>query len=493
LNNPQGIVVASPVNHMVIQGNEIFSSVTEFLIDISASTGSQNIIAGNSITSTSDGIDIEYEGSGVTSDVVRDNVMVADTGFDVTGIRVGAGINGLTIEGNTITDPPRLNGEASTGVAAAAGVLNLTIMDNTFDFGDQAHNTAIVIGGGAEGVNTSASIIGNTITVKGVGILLAPLATGAFDIRIQTNDFLAATPGVEVRIIDGGASLAGIDLGGGAQGSVGANNFRFDNVAATSTNNLAGSNSVGAIVIGGGTGAVSAQNNIFGSIGPAASVWDNSDDPSLPQVVTTGNPTGNAAFVQALFVRFLHRAANLTNQADGGFFVTQLNNGVSAASVVNAIVRSAEAFDFVVDDLYEMILNRDADAAGETNFVNQLTSGATLESVEAFFYASPEYLNRFSGDRAFVVSLYATVLNRTAADSEYQSWINQIPTIGRAGVASAILNSSEARGNAAASLYPSLLKRTASTAEIASWANSGLDELSIQTDIAASSEGQADL
>jgi hypothetical protein len=481
--NSNGIVVDDSVSEILIQNNEFSATTNQVVIEMTSSAGSHNLISNNFFTSSTAQHEILYVGSGLTSDIIRDNDFVGNeaTSFDFNYmVFVSTGVDGLSIEGNSFRDPDALQG----AITAELGDQYLSITDNTIDFSG-AGGDGIDVFAGPDGATTSVSIIGNTISAgTGNGMILGTSSTGSFHALVQANDFLTGKAGI--LLFSDGASMADIDLGGGAQGSLGANNLRFDRTAAS--NQL-----TGAIVVEQGTGVVSAQNNLFSSIGPAASDFDSADNPALATVVTTGNLTGNAAFVQALYGRFLHRAANLASAGDGGAFVTELNDGVAAASVVNTISRSSEAFGFVVDDLYHAILNRDADAAGKASFVNQLVAGATLESVEAFFYGSPEYLDRYSGGRAFVVSLYSQVLGRVAADSEYQPWVAQIPTLGRTGVAAAILNSAEARGQAAASFYPELLKRTVSTAEIASWANSGLDELSIQTDIAASSEGQANM
>ena len=57
-------------------------------------------------------------------------------------------------------------------------------------------------------------------------------------------------------------------------------------------------------------GTVQAQNNIFGTLGGEGSVFDVADEASRADIVTTGALTGNAAFVQGLFVRFLRRPAD---------------------------------------------------------------------------------------------------------------------------------------------------------------------------------------
>lgn len=480
ITTTDGINISSGVLNAVIRDNQIYGTVGSNLIDVAVTTSSQNVISGNFITSSQSAILVSFSGTAVTGDVMRDNILVGPEGNTSTAmVSVGAGVDGLTIDSNTFRDADFSDG----AVAGSAGVKNLKILRNTIDFPAQVNIGALRISGGASGLDTSSIISGNIIRVgSGTAILLSAVSTGTFKARVEGNDILTASIGIFVN--GSGIPLTDVDLGGGTQGSAGGNNFRFQKTAASS--------SAATIVTSGLNGPVQALNNIFGAIGAEASIFDFDDDSLRPNVVATGSLTGNAAFAQGLYVRFLHRVANLSNPNDGGNLVAGLNNGtISATAAVNAISRSAEAFGFVVNDLYHSILNRDPDAGGKAAFVTLLANGSTLESVKATFFASQEYLNRFAGDRAFVVSLYSTVLGRTASDAEYQSWVNLIPSIGRSGVASGLLNSVEARAQTATRLYISLLKRAASQAEINAWATSGLGELDIQTAITASAEGQA--
>lgn len=474
-----GSALVVTATNALIANNQIIGTSAPTFIHLTTSAGSQNLVAGNVFRGGPATTALIVDGVGPSTDVFRDNIVIDGEGNTGSGaIGVGTTVNGLTIQHNTFRDADF----SFLGISISLGAQNINILQNTLDLpGTGAGNSAISLGGGPSGVTTTFTISGNLFNVgAGFAIQIFTPTSGTVRAKIQANDFLTAAIGVKLET--GGSGYANIDLGGGTEGSAGGNNFRFVRSAATFNS--------GAVVIGSETGTVAAQKNIFGTIGPAAANLDGADTAGLATVTTTGNLTANAAFVQALFVRFLFRTGDVANPADAGAFVNQLNAGANPAVIVNAISRSAEAFGFVVDDLFHQILNRDADPAGKTTWVNQLVAGATLESVKGGFFASAEYTSRFAADRAFVVSLYATVLGRTGSDAEYNSWIALIPTQGRAGVATAILGSSEAHGQAASKLYISLLKRPASAAEISVWANSGQDELTIRTGIAASPEGQ---
>ena len=146
-----------------------------------------------------------------------------------------------------------------------------------------------------------------------------------------------------------------------------------------------------------------ARANLFGVPDPETVIRDQNDSAALANVVATGNLTGNSAFVQALYLKFL-RIGDL-GPGDAGSWVTQLGMGASPVAVANAIIRSGEVLRFVVDDLFRHFLNRDAGPAERSAFVSIFQNGATLEQVTNLFVTSAEYRIQFGSDAAFVQSL----------------------------------------------------------------------------------------
>src|SRR5207248_1587731 len=145
-------------------------------------------------------------------------------------------------------------------------------------------------------------------------------------------------------------------------------------------------------------GPVSAQMNLFAAANPETVIFDQGDDGTKANVIATGNLTGNQAFVQALFLEFLHRAGDLANPNDAGAWVTMLNNGATPAFVAQSIGRSSEALGFVVDGLYRQFLNRNSDAGGRASFVSMLQNGGSLENAITMFVVSAEYRLLFGSD-----------------------------------------------------------------------------------------------
>jgi hypothetical protein len=220
---------------------------------------------------------------------------------------------------------------------------------------------------------------------------------------------------------------------------------------------------------------------------------------SANATIDTSNPlTGTTAFVETLYIDFLHRAGAASE------LQSWVNSGLSQSQIANAIIRSPESLANQVNGLYLKILGRQADAGGQTYFVNLLQNGGTLEQVETDLFASAEYGTLTGSDGAFVQSLYNKILGRVGDNAGVASWLNALPSIGRAAVASAILNSAEARSDAVEQLYGNplaspiavasvlsdLLHRTGPTpaAQIAAWVNSGLDLLSLEAALAGSGE-----
>jgi hypothetical protein len=472
----------------------------------------QNLISGNTFVSRASGGLINYHVNAATSSsdqVVDDTFLyLPAANLDSFAIAVDAGrpLNGLTFQGNTITEQGT-NPASHAGILIAcgdSGTYNFRIVDNVISL--HSSNASVNVGGiglvgGNSGSTVTATITGNRVqtgtTATGAsydaGLALEPQA-GVLDAIVQGNDFHGN--GIGVLIYNGGGSASGIDLGGGSQGSRGGNDFRSFTGTATS--------SAGAIVTQSGTtGILSAEHNIFSVVTPSAVTYQGGA--SIPSSINTTNLTGNAAFVETLYNDFLHRAGDTTNSNDAGAWVAALNNrSLSAAQVANDIVHSAESLGDLVDGLYLKILGRTADAGGRADFVNLLGRGWTLEQVETSLFSSEEYNGLIGSDAAFTRSLYNRVMGRVGSSAEVSGWLNLLSSEGRAAVASAFLSSAEARGVAVEQLYGALPAQLASTAavlpnllhrttpptagEIANWVNSNFDLLMLQAVLASSAE-----
>ena len=455
--------------------------------------GSANVISGDTFVNTSSfgnppNALLAYDtGSGAT---VTDKVVGCTfTGNHYqVGLLVNESINGLTIQGNTFA-------------GAAAGIYllnslpqNLQIIGNRINL--SANDVGIDVAEGGVGTLTGV-IADNQVGTGGGGVgLQILLGTGTTALDVQGNDFHNNNTGV---LVGGSGSGVSVDLGGGTQGSLGQNNFR------SFTAN--GSSSAGAIVVAFGiTGAansLSAQNNLFASgVTPANVVFDANANKVLN---VAGAVTGNAAFVATLYNEILTRPADLSNPNGAGSWVNQLNShALTQAQVASAVTHSTEALDMVVNGLYLRFLHRSADMMGQAAAVQSLQNGGTIEQVIINLVTSGEYASDIDSDAGFVESLYVGLLGRIAASAEVSGWLGLLPQLGRSAVANAILTSGEFRGDVVTQLYgatpapaasvvsllPPLLHRPVppSASEVNGWVSMNLDSLTLETTFASGTE-----
>jgi hypothetical protein len=176
---------------------------------------------------------------------------------------------------------------------------------------------------------------------------------------------------------------------------------------------------------GGGSGSVSATNSL---------------DP-------------DHAFVQNLFTKLLGRAGS-TAELDQwvALLPTKGRRGVA-----RAIRFSSESLSRILDGFYSTHLSRAATPAEIAKWVKQIQLGVSIAAVQASILGSAEFLTRINSD--YVQAVFQQVLHRTATATEVAKWNGLQPTLGRKGVAAAIINSKEHRLQMVASYYADLLHR----------------------------------
>jgi len=270
-----------------------------------------------------------------------------------------------------------------------------------------------------------------------------------------------------------GSSIS-TDLGGGILGSTGGNDFRsFTNP---------GTVGAAAIVLQNvGAGAkLSARDNMFTGNGQAA--------PSVvfaaAGAIDVSAPlTNEQAFVQVLFNQFLGRTGS----------ITELNNWVNTlhgngqAAVVQGIFESTASLDNIISGYYLKYLGRTADAPGEAYWVGLIQNGATLETIQAGFISSAEFIASNNSD--YVQGLYRTFFNRTGSATELAYWYGQIQQPnGLNIVAQGFATSAENRHSFVQSVFEQYFHRPGKTGEVAFFANQSADLLSLAVQMLNSSE-----
>jgi hypothetical protein len=116
----------------------------------------------------------------------------------------------------------------------------------------------------------------------------------------------------------------------------------------------------------------------------------------------------------------------------------------------------------------------------------RLALGDTGLSACYFFQLEPR--------RSAFFSVGQLLLNRTPGPAKVNGWVNQLPTLGRAGVALGFLQSVEYRGIVVRSYYSGLLHRSQppSQAEVNGWVFSPLDIGNVRIGFESSGEFYAD-
>jgi hypothetical protein len=413
--------------------------------------------------------------------------------------------DGALLKGNTFTltasASPGLSITDSQNLTAANNVINML---NPIASSSGGLSTAIAVASTAGTTNpVSVTLQNNTVNTSllGLGILLSPSAGNGSNFRalLQGNDFHYNMIGLE-DIGDGTATATAaglVDLGGGALGSLGGNDFRgFLASDATAGNRYA-------IFLRGTTGAnssITALDNLWSVAGPTDVVRDSQNNTSvgsLPAgtgVIDVGTAavqlTAEQQFVQTLFNNILGRSGQLDELNQ---WVAQIAT-IGTTGVSNDLIHSEESYTRIVDGFYIRFLGRQADPSGETAWVNEFLAGATMEQVAAGFVGSAEYYDRVGAtgdpDANFVRSLYSTLLGRTGANSEVDAWLQALPVLGRTGVAMAFFQSTEYRSIFVGQAYYNLLRRFTppSQAEVNSWVLSGEDLFGLLAGMTGSQE-----
>jgi hypothetical protein len=463
------------------------------VVVVNAAAGANNLISGNTIASSAaiDSNLLFYAGVNTTgvntvADQVVHNTFLGNAGFSSFPLVSVYGVSGLTFRGNRLQDPD----SNQFGLQISQGQGN-AVLDNDVTLTGAMGTVGIRVAGNLSLATTSPTVAGNRIDTRGngTGLLYTTLA-GSVSGRVEGNDFRANKIGVQITRFAATDQASGIDLGGGALGSLGGNNFRGFTAAATTTS--------GAIVETAPfttAQTISARFNLFSAPDPETVILDNAEPGAggAADVLATGNLTGNAAYVEALFLHFLHRAVDTSDPNGGAPLVAALSGGMTPLTAAVIIGRSPEALGIRVDGLYRQFLGRDADPAGRAALVSYLQGGGTVEAATAALVGSAEYRVRFGSDGAFVQSLAATLLGRVGAPAEAAAWAGAVGSAGRSALALGFLGAAEYRGRVVGQLFTQALHRLTppADADVAAWVNSGLDLVTIEVYFAASPEFQS--
>ncbi|ESW38891.1 MULTISPECIES: DUF4214 domain-containing protein [Pseudomonas] len=177
-----------------------------------------------------------------------------------------------------------------------------------------------------------------------------------------------------------------------------------------------------------------------------------------------------------LYEGILGRDADLQGAKD---FVGAVNAGVSLTDIANIFLNSNEFAGAVnatdINELYQALLGRDADAEGSAAWVGQLANGSqSLADIAAAIATSQEAIAADQSNGDFVRELYENVLGRPAEEEGLNAWVGQLFNgASRADVAAAIVGSAEAQTKSDSDfiegLYQSALGRASDADGKADW------------------------
>jgi len=435
-------------------------------------TSSHTVIHDNEFVSHGSVNPILYEtATSDKNDLIYSNLFVGARGL-TTGhqIFIPAGISNVVIEDNLFQDEDT----AASAVLMANGSAFITVRGNRIQFKGDAPNGAIIVSGGVNGALTAFNFSGNDISLNlsSVGISVTSALSGTLLGTIEGNRIRSI---MGVRLTSGGVPVTGIDMGGGIDGSLGANNFRAFNWTVATAGE-------GAIVTGAGAGSVTAEKNLFGTANPESSIYDNNDDNARVDISAANPPTGNRAYVASLYGRFVHRAANFSDPTIGaGLYLAQLDSGKKPAVVAKAVVRSFPALYFVVDDVYHQVLRR---GVYSTEFVTEIQNLTRRREEDLYLklFTSAEGRSIYGSDHAFTHKVYTTFLGRLPSETEAIAF-KKLAVRSRKVAVMSILKTPEYTTRRVTAAFEDLLRRAPTADEIKKY--KAFDRLRLLTTIAA--------
>jgi len=200
-------------------------------------------------------------------------------------------------------------------------------------------------------------------------------------------------------------------------------------------------------------------------------------------------------FVDQAYEDLLGRPADAGGQA---YFTGLLNQGsATRAQVALMIATSPEAETLEVEQLYQLLLHRSADATGLTIFTGLLAQGDTREQIAGQIAGSAEYYGDQGGgtNDGFVTALFQDALGRTPQPQELTQF-NQAFANGAtlAQIAADVFSSPEYVQDEIGGFYQQYLRRSADSAGLSYFVNAreqGASDEQVIAQLVGSTEGYA--
>lgn len=190
--------------------------------------------------------------------------------------------------------------------------------------------------------------------------------------------------------------------------------------------------------------------------------------------------------VAAGYRDFLGRQAS---EQELAYWTSGPGAGVGLPRFLLALATSDEWLGRMVDGFYTNTLGRPGEAEGRGFWIDRLRA-ASVPSVAAQFYGSPENVARVGDTGAWIDQLYRALLGRPADGADVEYWVAQLGARSHQSVALEIFQSPESRARRVADLYRALLGREPDPQGHAFWTDRILysGDLSLAVSLATSPE-----
>jgi hypothetical protein len=180
-----------------------------------------------------------------------------------------------------------------------------------------------------------------------------------------------------------------------------------------------------------------------------------------------GQPDLASAEVAGLYQLILGRSPDSAGQ---NFWTSEFQSGARPADVVRSLLKSPEFYGRLIDSYYQNFLGRAADSDGTRYWTSVLANGGDTTTLTVGITTGAEYGRNHPTDAAFVQSLYENVLGRQASAEEVSYWTGALAGgVSRASVAAAFPTSPESLKQSVEEFYQVFLQRPADAGGLAYW------------------------
>lgn len=194
-------------------------------------------------------------------------------------------------------------------------------------------------------------------------------------------------------------------------------------------------------------------------------------------------------YVNDVYDLFLGRAPS-GPEAEAGCAQTRRGERFT---LTTGLSRSDEWAGRQINELYQQVFGRPADAGGRSYWLGQVQRGMRIEQIAAHFYGSEEYYNGVGRTpEGFVDELYRDLMGRESDPSGRAHWVEQLRSgrLNRTQVAGSFYASLESRRDRVEDLYRQVLDRAADSGGRDFWVEELLrvGDVALAAHLAASDE-----